>query len=336
MNRIINKPIIPMCDQLNNNKNNQISISQRELLQKQRNGTNSTSRQTMKKKLSLGLLTSSCYCIFIMFLLSVSIVTSFTINNVNSVRSNTRYLSSPVTTQNNNNQNLIILQMMNDDDKKKKSNSKGGGFGGTGSTAAAGSSTTTKTTTTTSTSKRGVRQPKSTGSNFVYSGTTRPGKISTQKVVVDSNIIKPDYYNTGIPIKTGKMMFPWMIEVKTSEEINKMKQSGILARHILDYAGTLVNQPGITTDDIDHAVHNEIIKVSIHFLICGCVCPYILLVRKKKNIFVLQKVNVKRGKKIFEKKGIENKIYIIVFKFVDGRSFFSFIREIGKYKKSLS
>ena len=111
------------------------------------------------------------------------------------------------------------------------------------------------------------KQPKT----FAYSGSVVPGKISPQRKVITSGsseiatatttIIKPDYSETGIPIKGGsKMLFPWMIEVKTPEEIVKMKLAGKLARHVLDVAGRAV-QPGRTTDEIDTVVHNEIIKV---------------------------------------------------------------------------
>jgi len=51
-----------------------------------------------------------------------------------------------------------------------------------------------------------------------------------------------------------------MIEVKSAAEIEKMRESGRLARHVLDLAGRMV-EPGVTTDEIDAAVHNEIIKV---------------------------------------------------------------------------
>ena len=83
-----------------------------------------------------------------------------------------------------------------------------------------------------------------------------------QRIVVDESIIKPDYWQTGVPSKTKKGLLPWVIEVKTPEEIVKMKEAGVLARHILDLAGRAV-RPGITTDEIDTIVHDEIIKVRL-------------------------------------------------------------------------
>eukprot|EP00741_Cyanophora_paradoxa_P011257 tig00020554_g10876.t1 len=44
------------------------------------------------------------------------------------------------------------------------------------------------------------------------------------------------------------------IEIKSAEAIAKMRRSGRLAAEILQFAGSLV-KPGVTTDDIDRAVH---------------------------------------------------------------------------------
>lgn len=52
-----------------------------------------------------------------------------------------------------------------------------------------------------------------------------------------------------------------MIEVKTAVEIEKMRAAGRVAREVLDLAGRMVQQPGITTDDIDQLVHDETLKV---------------------------------------------------------------------------
>lgn len=55
-------------------------------------------------------------------------------------------------------------------------------------------------------------------------------------------------------------MLPWVVEVKTAEEIVKMRAAGKVAREVLDIAGQAV-RPGITTDEIDALVHQETIKV---------------------------------------------------------------------------
>ena len=95
---------------------------------------------------------------------------------------------------------------------------------------------------------------------FPYAGMIRPGKQSPQKKVTDKNILKPDYAESGIPQRVDKPMFPWMIEVKSAEDIEKMRAAGSLARDILDLAGRAV-EVGVTTDEIDILVHSEIIKV---------------------------------------------------------------------------
>ena len=95
---------------------------------------------------------------------------------------------------------------------------------------------------------------------FPYTGTVRPGNQSPQRIVVQEDIVKPDYWQTRIPT-SGKPLLPWMIEVKTASQIVKMREAGRLARHVLDMAGRMV-EPGITTDEIDGAVHAEIVKVT--------------------------------------------------------------------------
>ena len=55
-------------------------------------------------------------------------------------------------------------------------------------------------------------------------------------------------------------MLPWVVEVKTAEEIVKMRAAGKVAREVLDIAGRAV-KAGITTDEIDALVHEETIKV---------------------------------------------------------------------------
>jgi len=84
------------------------------------------------------------------------------------------------------------------------------------------------------------------------------------------DIVKPDYWQTGVP-KPSKSLLPWMIEVKAEEEIAKMRAAGRLARHVLDVGGRAV-RPGVTTDEIDALVHEEIIKVSSSVAgLVGCV-----------------------------------------------------------------
>lgn len=95
---------------------------------------------------------------------------------------------------------------------------------------------------------------------FPYAGGVRPGTQSVQKIVTVADIVKPDYAESGTPGPGAfKPMLPWMIEVKTEAEIEKMRKAGALARHILDTAGRAV-EVGVSTDEIDQIVHDEIIK----------------------------------------------------------------------------
>ena len=116
--------------------------------------------------------------------------------------------------------------------------------------------------------KKAVVRPKSQGfgtsireiqnQTFKYTGSIRPGTQSPQKVVTDSTIMLPDYALDGKPKNKGQML-PWIIEVKTPMEIEKMREAGKVARQVLDIASQYV-QPGITTDFIDEIVHAETIK----------------------------------------------------------------------------
>jgi hypothetical protein len=105
-------------------------------------------------------------------------------------------------------------------------------------------------------------------STFPYTGPLRPGNKSPQRVVLDESIVKPDYWQTSIPKQGTPRLLPWMIEVKTPEEIVKMRAAGKLARQVLDLAGRAV-RPGITTDEIDTIVYNEIVQVRANGIVCA-------------------------------------------------------------------
>ena len=96
---------------------------------------------------------------------------------------------------------------------------------------------------------------------FPYAGGVRPGKQSPQRVVVEKGITLPDYAKDGMPKKgSSSPLLPWVIEVKTADEIEKMRAAGKLAREILDMAGRAV-AAGVTTDEIDILVHDAILEV---------------------------------------------------------------------------
>ncbi|KAI0499079.1 hypothetical protein KFK09_019980 [Dendrobium nobile] len=81
----------------------------------------------------------------------------------------------------------------------------------------------------------------------------RPGKVSPCLHVPD-HIPKPPYvmYHQSPGISSGP-------EIHDVGGIECMRASGRLAAQVLEYAGTLV-KPGLTTDEIDKAVHQMIIN----------------------------------------------------------------------------
>lgn len=92
---------------------------------------------------------------------------------------------------------------------------------------------------------------------FRYRGQLRPTDVSPQRTV-PKDLKKPDYWSDGIP--KGKVpRFAWDIRTLGDDEISKMRVSCRMAREILDIAGRLVT-PGITTEEIDQVVHEEILK----------------------------------------------------------------------------
>ncbi|KAL4476473.1 hypothetical protein ABPG74_010206 [Tetrahymena malaccensis] len=96
-------------------------------------------------------------------------------------------------------------------------------------------------------------------SKFNYTGTLRPGKISP-RLYVPEHIKKPDYASSGIPNEEINSKFTnKVIEVKSFEDIEKMRKVSLLGRQALDLGHSLV-RPGITTDEIDKAVHQFIIE----------------------------------------------------------------------------
>lgn len=136
--------------------------------------------------------------------------------------------------------------------KKKKQRPKvntNKGFGG-GSSASSGS------TTSSALESDMLIRPKTT-SNFKYAGSIRPGLQSPKRNVPIEKIKLPDYALDGQP-KNRPALFPWVIETKKPEEIEKMRASGRCAREVLDLAGREV-RPGITTDEIDRIVHEATI-----------------------------------------------------------------------------
>ena len=82
-----------------------------------------------------------------------------------------------------------------------------------------------------------------------------PYPLSEKKFVPD-HIVKPPYAKDGIvPLS----LYPNQIFLHDKPMIDRMRQAARLARKILDYACQLA-KPGVSSDDIDTAVHEEIIR----------------------------------------------------------------------------
>ena len=117
--------------------------------------------------------------------------------------------------------------------KKKKARpniSSGKGFGSPSLSTSAASSTT-------------LLQPK-VPPTFSYSGSIQAQPQTPRRFVPDT-IMLPDYANDGIPKAKGAL-FPWIIEVKKEDEIEKMRVAGRVAREVLDEAGRALGV-GVTT-----------------------------------------------------------------------------------------
>ena len=136
--------------------------------------------------------------------------------------------------------------------KTSSSSSSGRGFG-------AGSSSNSDSSSSSSSSSTATLSSPAWAKNFRFAGNIRPGAQTEQKVVIADHIIPPDYAIDGTP-RSAKPMLPWVIEVKTPDQIAKMRESGRLARKVLDLAGRAV-KPGVTTNEIDEIVHQATIEV---------------------------------------------------------------------------
>ena len=134
--------------------------------------------------------------------------------------------------------------------------SKGGGFGRKGTTTTSANNVRIKTKKTTTTKR-------SRDDDFTYAGSMRPHDVSPTRIVDPSTVLTmPDYAHDGIPKKkrgSGIASVHSGIEIKSDEDIHKMRAAGRVAREVLDIAGRCVSA-GVTTSDIDDVVHRACIE----------------------------------------------------------------------------
>ncbi|PIA50111.1 hypothetical protein AQUCO_01300686v1, partial [Aquilegia coerulea] len=92
---------------------------------------------------------------------------------------------------------------------------------------------------------------------FEWTGTLRPYPISSMRNV-PAHIDKPDWAIDGIPKAEPSSDLQHVVEIKTPEQIKRMKETSRIAREVLDAAARVI-KPGVTTDEIDAVVHEATI-----------------------------------------------------------------------------
>nr|XP_019705520.1 methionine aminopeptidase 1A isoform X2 [Elaeis guineensis] len=93
--------------------------------------------------------------------------------------------------------------------------------------------------------------------HFDWTGSLRPYPISKRRLVPEG-IEKPDWALDGIPKIEPNSDLQNIVEIKTPEQIERMRETCRIAREVLDVAAHII-RPGITTDEIDKVVHEATI-----------------------------------------------------------------------------
>ncbi|XP_008232609.1 PREDICTED: methionine aminopeptidase 1A [Prunus mume] len=92
---------------------------------------------------------------------------------------------------------------------------------------------------------------------FDWTGTLRPYPISS-KHSVPAHIDLPDWAADGTPKVEPNSDLQHIVEIKKPEQIERMRETCLIARKVLDKAASVI-RPGITTDEIDRVVHEATI-----------------------------------------------------------------------------
>ncbi|GMN18780.1 hypothetical protein TIFTF001_046843 [Ficus carica] len=92
---------------------------------------------------------------------------------------------------------------------------------------------------------------------FDWTGPLRPYPISSRRAV-PAHVVEPDWASDGIPKIEPNSDLQHVVEIKTPEQIERMRETCRIAREVLDAAARII-QPGITTDEIDRVVHEATI-----------------------------------------------------------------------------
>ncbi|XP_059633953.1 methionine aminopeptidase 1A [Cornus florida] len=92
---------------------------------------------------------------------------------------------------------------------------------------------------------------------FDWTGTLRPYPIS-KKRIIPAHIDQPDWAMDGIPKEEPNSDLQHVVEIKTTEQIERMRETCRIAREVLDAAARVI-RVGVTTDEIDEVVHEATI-----------------------------------------------------------------------------
>ncbi|XP_002977126.2 methionine aminopeptidase 1A isoform X1 [Selaginella moellendorffii] len=92
---------------------------------------------------------------------------------------------------------------------------------------------------------------------FDWTGALRPYPISPRRLV-PNHIRRPDWSLDGVPKEEPASKWQNSVEIKSQEQIQRMRETCKVAREVLDAAARAI-KPGVTTDDIDRVVHDATI-----------------------------------------------------------------------------
>lgn len=93
--------------------------------------------------------------------------------------------------------------------------------------------------------------------HFDWTGELRPYAISRRRAV-PAHIELPDWAADGIPKTEPNSDLQHVVEIKTPDQIERMRETCRIGREVLDAAARVI-QPGVTTDEIDRVVHDATI-----------------------------------------------------------------------------
>ena len=94
---------------------------------------------------------------------------------------------------------------------------------------------------------------------YQFTGKLRPHAQTPQRRVTDPKVVLPDYAVSGIPESELRVKKSSAIEVKSPAQVEAMREACDIGRRALDLGGGMV-KAGVTTDEIDTAVHEFIVQ----------------------------------------------------------------------------